>query len=75
MIIRVKFKNKYYFKWKPKYNIYNNTDDITNDLLTKIYSEYIIKLNNFIKKLDNIMKSINKKYLKSNYRQIGVCER
>ena len=63
MEIREKLKNKYYLKWKPKHNIYNKSDvDITNEFLIKMYNEYIIKLNKFIKELEKIKKDGTQNY-------------
>ena len=54
MLVREKLSYDYYINWEPKSNIYNKTDkDITNDLLIKMYNEYIVKLekriNEFLK--------------------------
>ena len=76
MLIRKKLSYKYYIKWKPKYNIYSKSEeDITNDFLIKMYTEYITKLNKFIKELDRIKGYIRKINFKPNYRQIDGCER
>ena len=76
MVIREKLRNKYYLEWEQKHNTYNKSDvDITNDLLIKMYNEYIIKLNKFIKELDKIKKHIKKSDFKPNYRQIGGYDR
>lgn len=59
-----------------KQYIYNKTDkDITNDLLIKMYNEYIVKLSGFIKELNKIKKNIKKLEFKPNYRQIGGYKR
>ena len=76
MKTRERLTQKYYIKWKPKHNFYNSADvDITNEFLIKMYNEYIIKLNKFIKELDKIKKHIKKQDFKPNYRQIGGYER
>ncbi len=76
MLIRKKLSYKYYIRWKPKYNIYSkNEEDMTNDFLIKMYTEYITKLNKFIKELDRIKRYIRKMDFKPNYRQIGGYER
>ena len=57
MLVREKLSYEYYINWKSKSNIYNKTDkDITNDLLIKMYNEYIVKLSGFIKELNKIKK-------------------
>ena len=48
---------------------------MTNDFLIKMYTEYITKLNKFIKELDRIKRYIRKMDFKPNYRQIGGYER
>lgn len=76
MSIRKKLSYKYYVRWKPKYNIYNKSDkDITDDLLIKMYTEYIIKLNEFINELEKVKNNIKKENFKPNYRQIGSYKR
>lgn len=76
MLTREKLSYKYYIKWKLKYNIYNkNKEDITNDFLIKMYTEYIIKLNKFIKELDKIKKHTRKMNFTPNYRQLGGYKR
>lgn len=76
MLIREKLSYDYYINWKPKSNMYNRTDkDITNDLLIKMYNEYIVKLSEFIKELNKIKKNIKKLEFKPNYRQIGGYKR
>ena len=57
MLVREKLSYDYYINWELKSNIYNKTDkDITNDLLIKMYNEYIVKLSEFIKELNKIKK-------------------
>lgn len=76
MSVREELNDKYYLKWNPKHDVYNIPNkDITNKLLIKMYSEYIIKLNEFIKELDEIKKQIKKVNFKPNHRQIGGYER
>lgn len=76
MEIRENLQFKYYIDWKPKNSTHNKSNvDITNDLLIKMYNEYIIKLNEFIAELNNIGKNITKNDFKPNYRQIGGYER
>ena len=76
MLVREKLSYDYYINWEPKSNIYNKTDkDITNDLLIKMYNEYIVKLSEFIKELNKIKKNIKKLEFKPNYRQIGGYKR
>lgn len=59
MLVREKLSYDYYINWEPKSNMYNKTDkDITNDLLIKMYNEYIVKLSEFIKELNKIKKNI-----------------
>lgn len=76
MSIRKKLSYKYYIKWNLKNDTYNKSrEDITNELQIKMYDEYIIKLNEFIKELDIIKKHINKINFNPNYRQIGGYKR
>ena len=76
MLVRENLSYDYYINWEPKSNIYNKTDkDITNDLLIKMYNEYIVKLSEFIKELNKIKKNIKKLEFKPNYRQIGGYKR
>lgn len=76
MELREKLKQKYYIKWKPKHNIFDkNKKNITNAFLIKMYSEYIKKLNEFIKELDRLKKRIKKESFKPNFRQIGGYQR